>query len=54
MDEKVQKLLNDLLSRVQELEQVQGVHRTMISQHQSALKTVATIMERGERVDATL
>jgi len=54
MDEETRKAMADLTLRVKELEQVQGEHRAMISQHQSALKTVAQIMEVDRSVDTTL
>jgi len=41
-------------ARVSELEQVQAEHRALISQHQSALKTVARIMEVNRGVDTPL
>ena len=54
MNEKLRKELDNLIARIAELETVQGAHRAMISQHQSALKTVAQIMERGADVDVAL
>ena len=51
MDGETAALLDALTRRVSELEQVQGAHRALISRHQSALKTVAQIMEIGKDVD---
>ncbi len=54
MDEETRKAMANLTARVKELEQVQGAHRALISRHQSALKTVAQIMELGQDVDTPL
>ena len=54
MDEETRKAMAHLTARVAELEQVQGAHRALISQHQSALKSVAHIMEIGKDVDTPL
>ena len=51
MDEETAAILDALTRRVSELEEVQGAHRALISQHQSALKTVAQIMEPDRNVD---
>ncbi len=51
MDDEIFDKLKALENRVLELEHVQGVHRALISQHQSALKTVAQIMEPHRDVD---
>ena len=51
MDKETTLRLTHLEERVKELEQVQGAHRALISRHQSALKTVAQIMEIGKDVD---
>jgi len=51
MDDELTSRVNDLARRVKELEEVQGHHRAQISQHQSALKTVAQIMEVDRGVD---
>ncbi len=40
-----------LALRVSELEQVQGAHRALISQHQSIFRTLAQIMEIQRNVD---
>jgi len=41
-------------ARVSELEQVQSNHRALISHHESALRTVAQIMEASRGVDTPL
>ncbi len=51
MDKEIGDHLDSLERRVKELEEVQGAHRALISRHQSALKTVAQIMEIGKDVD---
>ena len=51
MDKEIGDHLDSLERRVRELEKVQGAHRALISQHQSALKTVAQIMEPDRNVD---
>ncbi len=40
-----------LALRVSELEQVQGAHRALISQHQSIFRTLAQVMEVQRNVD---
>ncbi len=52
--EQLQAAVDQLGKQVAELAAVQGVHRALISQHQSALKTVAQIMEVNRDVDAAL
>jgi len=54
MDKIASDLLDQLATRVAELEKVQAEHRALISQHQSALKTVAQIMEVNRGVDTPL
>ncbi len=54
MDEETRKRLDDFAMRVAELEQVQGAHRAFISQHQSALKTLARIMEIDRGLETPL
>ena len=51
MDDDIRKTFLELNKRITELEEVQGAHRALISRHQSALKTVAQIMEIGKDVD---
>ena len=54
MDQNTIIILEQLEKRISELEKVQGEHRALISRHQSALKTVAQIMEIGKDVDTPL
>jgi len=54
MHDDIRAELDALNRRIAELEQVQGEHRALISQHQSALKTVAQIMEINRDVDTPL
>ena len=51
MDDDIRETFRLLDLRIAELEHVQGAHRALISQHQSALKTVAQIMEPDRNVD---
>ena len=54
MDKELIRTIEQIEARLDELEQVQGEHRALISRHQSALKTVAQIMEIGKDVDTPL
>jgi len=45
MDKEDYATLKDILNRVAELETIVRAHRQLISQHHSALQTVAKIME---------
>lgn len=54
MDEKIRQAFLDLNLRIAELEEVQGAHRALISQHQAALKSIAQIMEVDRGLDHPL
>ncbi len=50
-DTEIADALVEIRAQIAELVIVQGAHRALISQHQSALKTVAQIMEPDRNVD---
>ena len=52
--EQLQATVDQLAKRLASLEEVQGAHRAFISQHQSALKTMAQIMEIDRGLDTPL
>ena len=51
MDKEIGDHLDSLERRVKELEEVQGAHRALISQHQSIFRTLAQVMEVQRNVD---
>ncbi len=54
MDPEIQEALDNLKAGLDELHVIVSSHRAMLSQHQTALNTVAQIMERGRGLETIL
>ena len=50
-DTEIADALVEIRAQIAELEQVQGAHRALISQHQSIFRTLAQVMELQRDVD---
>lgn len=54
MNDELRNRFEEIDKKLRELDEVQGAHRAFISQHQSALKSIAQIMEIDRGLDTPL